>query len=45
MNSLISNLASSEAVEGTVQFVDHVQSSIADSIKFLNKPINEVNAK
>lgn len=45
LNSLISNLASSEAVEGTVQFVDHVQSSIANSIKFLNKPINEVNAK
>lgn len=45
LNNLITQLGSSEATEGTVQFVDHVGQSIGDSIKFLNKPVDQVNAK
>lgn len=45
LNKLITQLANTEVLEGIVEFVDHVKLSINDSIDFLNRPIEEVNAK
>lgn len=45
LNKLITQLSNSEVTEGIIQFVQHVKDSIDDSIQFLNKDIDDVNAK
>lgn len=45
ITTLISQLSKSETEQGMLQFVQHVSDTIGDSIKFLSKPIDEINAK
>lgn len=45
ITTLISQLSRSETEQGVLQFVQHVSDTIGDSIKFLSKPIDEINAK
>lgn len=42
---LIQQLSNSEAEEGILQFIEHINDTINDSIQFLNRPIEEINAK
>ena len=45
ISTVISQLSRSETEQGILQFVQHVNDTIGDSIKFLSKPIEEINAK
>lgn len=45
LSTVISQLSRSETEQGILQFVQHVNDTIGDSIKFLSKPIEQINAK
>ena len=45
LNTIIQQLQNSEAEQGIVQFMEHVNESLVDSFKFLNRPIDQINAK
>lgn len=45
LQDLIQQLSTSETEQGIVQFIEHVSESISDSKKFLERPINEINAR
>lgn len=45
ISTVISQLSRSETEQGILQFVQHVNDTIGDSIKFLSKPIEQINAK
>ena len=45
LSTVISQLANSEAEQGTLQFLQHISDTISDAVKFLQKPIDEINAK
>lgn len=45
LSTVISQLANSEAEQGILQFLQHISDTINDAIKFLQKPIDEINAK
>lgn len=45
LSTVISQLANSEAKQGILQFLQHISDTINDAIKFLQKPIDEINAK
>ena len=45
LQTLISQLSKSETEQGIYQFIQHVEQTIGDSLKFLEKPISEINAK
>ena len=45
LSTVISQLANSEAEQGILQFLQHISDTISDAVKFLQKPIDEINAK
>lgn len=45
LQTLIQQLSKAESEQGMLQFIEHIQSSIGDSIEFLNKPIEDINIK
>lgn len=45
LQTVIQQLANSETEEGIYQFLQHIDESINDSIKFLSKPIKNISAK
>lgn len=45
LQQLITQLANSEAEQGMLQFLQHISDSIGEAIKFLQRPIDEINAK
>lgn len=45
LSTVISQLANSEAEQGTLQFLQHISDTISDAVKFLQRPIDEINAK
>lgn len=45
LQTTIQQLANSETEEGIYQFLQHIDESIDDSIKFLSKPIKNISAK
>lgn len=45
LTTVIQQLQNSEAEQGIIQFMNHVSDSLGDSIKFLRKPISEINSK
>lgn len=45
LTTVIQQLQNSEAEQGIIQFMNHVSDSLGDSIKFLSRPINEINSK
>ena len=45
LSTVISQLANSEAEQGILQFLQHISDTIVDAVKFLQKPIDEINAK
>lgn len=45
ISTIISQLSKSETEQGILQFVQHVSDTIQDSIKFLSKSIDDINAK
>lgn len=45
LQTIIQQLQNSEAEQGILQFIDHINDTIGDSIRFLNKPFDEINAK
>lgn len=45
LQTVIQQLANSETEEGIYQFLQHIDESIDDSIKFLSKPIKNISAK
>ena len=45
ISTVISQLSRSETEQGILQFVQHVNDTIGVSIKFLSKPIEQINAK
>lgn len=42
---LIQQLSNSEAEQGILQFIEHINDTINESIQFLNQPIENINAK
>ena len=45
LSTVISQLSKSETEQGILQFVQHVNDTIGDSITFLSRPIEDINAK
>lgn len=45
LQTLIQQLSKAESEQGMLQFIEHIQSSIGDSIEFLNKPIEDINIR
>lgn len=45
LSTVISQLANSEAEQGILQFLQHISDTISDAVKFLQRPIDEINAK
>lgn len=45
LNKLIQELSQLDSLQGTVEFVDHLNNSIGDSIRFLERPVDEINYK
>lgn len=45
LQNLIQKLSTSEVEQGMIQFLEHVRDSLKDSQNFLNKPIEDINAK
>lgn len=45
LQTLIQNLSNLDAIDGTLEFIDHVDQSIADCINFLNTPFDRINYK
>ena len=45
LTTVIQQLQNSEAEQGILQFIDHINDTIGDSVRFLNKPFDEINAK
>ena len=45
LSTVISQLANSEAEQGILQFLQYISDTIGDAVKFLQKPIDEINAK
>lgn len=45
LQTVIQQLANSETEEGIYQFLQHIDESINDSIKFLSKPVKNISAK
>ena len=45
LQTVIQQLQNSEAEQGILQFIDHVNDTIGDSIRFLNRPFDEINSK
>lgn len=45
LQTIIQQLANSETEEGIYQFLQHIDESINDSIKFLSKPTKNISAK
>lgn len=43
--TLIQDLSNLDAIEGTLEFIDHVSQSIQDCIRFLNTPYSNINYK
>lgn len=45
LQTLIQNLSNLDAIDGTLEFIDHVNQSIVDCINFLNTPFDQINYK
>lgn len=45
LSKLIQDLSYADSLEGIVEFIDHLNDSIGDSIKFLQRPITDINHK
>lgn len=45
LSTVINQLQNSEAEQGILQFLQHVSDTIGEASKFLQKPIDEINAK
>lgn len=45
MQTLISQLSQADTEQGILQFIEHIRDTIDQSIDFLNKPIDQINAK
>lgn len=45
LQTLIQQLSNSETEQGMLQFMEHIDESVKDSIQFLNKPIEDINSK
>lgn len=45
LQSIIQKLSNSEVEQGILQFMQHIEESINESINFLNKPIDSINAR
>ena len=45
LQTLIQDLSNLDAIEGTLEFIDHVSQSIQDCIRFLNTPYSNINYK
>lgn len=45
LQTLIQQLSNSETEQGMLQFMEHIDESVKDSIQFLNRPIEDINSK
>lgn len=45
LQTVIQKLSNSETEQGILQFLNHVDESLNDSIKFLEKPVDSINAR
>ena len=45
LSTVISQLSKSETEQGMLQFVQHINDTIGESITFLSRPIEDINAK
>lgn len=45
LQTLMQDLSNLDAIEGTLEFIDHVSQSIQDCIRFLNTPYSNINYK
>ena len=45
LTTVIQQLQNSEAEQGILQFIDHINDTIGDSVRFLSRPFDEINAK
>ena len=45
LQTLIQQLSNSETEQGMLQFMEHIDESVKDSIQFLSRPIEDINSK